>query len=493
MSKSQEIRTHKVVLTVLTILYVFSIVASFVQASQEGINLVTILRLLGLIGPCLLGFFTYFYFRNFVGVRHVLLIGFAIAYASLMILGEPTPETTLMFVYAMPIMIVTVLYLNPRITLWGNIVILIINMIQIVKTIQLSKGDSLFITQTTIQVISILLVASASIMATNLLRKYIQENTDAIQQQANLQMEVANTINHTAENIVENFDSTKGMLTQLSNAISASHFVITNIADSTESTAQSIQEQSEMSIDIQTNMTSTEENMNLMTDIVGVVEEKIDLGIELLDTLKKQSIVVEEANKVTVDSTNELVKQIHGVNEITNTISNIQNQTKLLALNASIEAARAGEAGKGFAIVAQQISNLSEQTQEATSQIAALLERLIENSSTTQSYLTQSTDSILNQSQVIKAVNDGFVIIQQESGTLKTRSADIFENITNMVNANNTLADNIHQLSASSEEVASSASEGLKESDTIVEILSHVNGLLENLYVLVDELKDTIA
>lgn len=194
-----------------------------------------------------------------------------------------------------------------------------------------------------------------------------------------------------------------------------------------------------------------------------------------------------------MDSTNELVLQIHGVNEITKAISDIQNQTKLLALNASIEAARAGEAGKGFAVVAQEISNLSEQTQEATSQIASLLDKLIQNSTTTQSYLIKSTDSIQDQNKVIEGVNDGFISIQQEAGTLKTRSADIFANITNMVNANNTLADNIHQLSASSEEVASSASEGLKESETIVGILNNVNGLLETLYTLVDDLKETIA
>ena len=489
MSTTQEIRTHKIVLILLTIFYAFSIMGLLVQTFQEGINLLIIIQIVGLAIPCILSLFMYFYFIQFKFLRLVLLIGFSVAYASIMLLGD----TPLVFVYGMPVMIVAVLYLNPRLTLSGNIVILITNALQLIKRIQESKGDPSLIAQSMIQVISIILVAFASIMATNLLKKFIEENVDEVQQRADSQLAVANTITHTAEDIVKNFDSTKGMLTQLSNAISGSHFVISNIADSTESTAQSIQEQSEMSMDIQTNMNSTEENMNLMTDIVATVEDKIDQGIELLNTLKKQSIVVEDANKVTVDSTNELVTQIHGVNAITNTISDIQNQTKLLALNASIEAARAGEAGKGFAIVAQEISSLSEQTQGATSQIASLLERLIQNSSTTQSYLTKSTNSIHDQNKVIQSVNHGLMIIKQESGTLKTRSTHIFENITNMVNANNTLADNIHQLSASSEEVASSASEGLKESNTIVEILHDVNGLLGTLYTLVDELKETIA
>lgn len=119
-------------------------------------------------------------------------------------------------------------------------------------------------------------------MATNLLRKYIQEHIEGVQQQANLQLEVANRITHTAESIVKNFDTTKEMLAQLSNAISGSHFVITNIADSTESTAQSIQEQSEMSMDIQNNMTSTDENMTLMTGVVATVEDKIEMVLSYL-------------------------------------------------------------------------------------------------------------------------------------------------------------------------------------------------------------------
>ena len=433
MSTTQEIRTHKIVLIVLTIFYVFSVIGLLVQTSQEGISLPIIIQISGLTIPCILSLFMYFYFRQFKFLRLVFTIGFAVAYASIMLLGD----TPLVFVYGMPVMIVAVLYLNPRLTLSGNIVILITNALQLIKRIQESKGDPSLIAQSMIQVISIILVAFASIMTTNLLKKFIEENVDEVQQRADSQLAVANTITHTAEDIVKNFDSTKGMLTQLSNAISGSHFVISNIADSTESTAQSIQEQSEMSMDIQTNMNSTEENMNLMTDIVATVEDKIGQGIELLNTLKKQSIVVEDANKVTVDSTNELVTQIHGVNAITNTISDIQNQTKLLALNASIEAARAGEAGKGFAIVAQEISNLSEQTQGATSQIASLLERLIQNSSMTQSYLTKSTDSIHDQNKVIQSVNDGLMIIKQESGTLKTRSSNIFENRKNMVAANN--------------------------------------------------------
>jgi methyl-accepting chemotaxis protein len=57
-------------------------------------------------------------------------------------------------------------------------------------------------------------------------------------------------------------------------------------------------------------------------------------------------------------------------------ISNIARQTNLLALNATIEAARAGEAGRGFAVVAREVKALSVQTQNATEEIAAKIEKI---------------------------------------------------------------------------------------------------------------------
>ena len=105
-------------------------------------------------------------------------------------------------------------------------------------------------------------------------------------------------------------------------------------------------------------------------------EEEAGSGVEVVrETIACIARVAEQTAAV-AEGMGELGAHAAGIGRILELITDVADQTNLLALNAAIEAARAGEAGRGFAVVADEVRKLAEKTMQATGQVTRAVEEI---------------------------------------------------------------------------------------------------------------------
>lgn len=207
---------------------------------------------------------------------------------------------------------------------------------------------------------------------------------------------------------------------ELSNGANQCAEAVTHVAETVSEIAESAQHQSDTIKDSVGSLTAINGRVKDIADGADVISESSGKAgaaaengraaiMKAVAQMEKISSSVEESAKAVAV----LGDRSQQVGEIVGAISDIAQQTNLLALNAAIEAARAGEHGRGFAVVADEVRKLAEESAKAAEEIGKIIGSVQSDTAQAVDKMKKGTEDVREGSTIVNEAGEQFQLIGQ--------------------------------------------------------------------------------
>ncbi|MGH8582073.1 MAG: methyl-accepting chemotaxis protein [Gammaproteobacteria bacterium] len=173
-----------------------------------------------------------------------------------------------------------------------------------------------------------------------------------------------------------------------------------------------------------------------ITEVAETATRSSDVARHALDAAEtgaqavRSSITNMESIRAQIQETAKRIKRLgessQEVGEIVGLISDITEQTNVLALNAAIQAASAGEAGRGFTVVAEEVQRLAERSATATNEIATLVKTIQADTQDATTAMEQSTQKVVEGTRLSDSAGSALIDIERVSRDLADLVQSIF-------------------------------------------------------------------
>lgn len=275
----------------------------------------------------------------------------------------------------------------------------------------------------------------------------------------------AETITSLSENLSDATTSTTQSLDSISGTVSEISSSTSDGAAVSEETSASLAEVAKFSESTSVATKNTSINSKKAKEIAeegaGKISEVVSSITDIASSSKEVSMIISDLD---ISSKR--------IGEIIQIITGISAQTNMLALNAAIEAARAGEAGKGFSVVADEIRQLADESNNAAVQISELVKE--------------------NQLKSASAVKS-FEHVEVKVSHGVTKASEVGESIQSIIYNIQDIVNQIEQINNANEQQAKSTKEIEMAINTIASSSSEIAGGTENISASIEEQLSTMT
>ncbi|WP_227815904.1 methyl-accepting chemotaxis protein [Nitrogeniibacter aestuarii] len=238
---------------------------------------------------------------------------------------------------------------------------------------------------------------------------------------------IADSVNYTVEELavlVRRINDAAGRVTS---ATEAAKQTSDELLDATQRQSEELEEVGQT---VQAMARSMSEASQRALESAQVARRSLDSankGAEAVENTIKGMNEIREKIQETSKRIKRLGESSQEIGEIVELISDITEQTNVLALNAAIQAASAGEAGRGFTVVAEEVQRLAERSAEATKQISAIVKTIQTDTQDAVSAMENATHDVVAGA----ALSDSAGQALEEISHVSAETANLIEQISN--------------------------------------------------------------
>ncbi|MCR4989269.1 MAG: hypothetical protein K6A38_00190 [Lachnospiraceae bacterium] len=487
-TRSNETRVNKTAMTLFTVLTSIICIAYVIQIAKGEITVGRFLAVeLSDLLPMIIGWVLYKMDSETTLIRHVMAIGYGIFYA---IVCFSTTNTILVFVYAIPMVLVTAMFDDIKLSATVGFGVSLIAVIHAIRFASLREWQDGAVADLEIEVLIMILISVFSIVVNKVITEINTSRVEFINETGEKNEKMLKTVMEISGSLAEDVEKVSEMMDQLAESSQETLTSMVEVQTGTTDSAESVQNQLVKTEEIQDQIEKvTNTSENIVTNM-NDTNEAIGEGRNNIKKLIDQSKISEEAGNSVIAEVEGLKTSTEQMETIISLIQSVASQTSLLALNASIEAARAGEAGRGFAVVASEISNLAGQTQSATENINGLIAGISKEIGEVVTAINSLVESNRIQNESALITSENFDKIVESTRKISDNSDELAVIVGKLHSANAEIVDSIQTISAITEEVSAHSTTTCETTESNQRTVSGVQTIVSNMLKSAEKLKE---